>query len=161
MNKTIAVLLGCGLALIATLADAAQAIQSFNPDSMARIVQSRKGKPFVLVVWSLDCPYCQASLKALARERRKHSDLDVVTLATDALDDAQAAQQLRKRLKVAGLTADAWAFGSAPPEQLRYAIDADWHGELPRSYWFNAAGKRVPHSGALTPAVIDQLAAGS
>lgn len=51
-------------------------------------------------------------------------------------------------------TADALAFGSTPPEQLRYAIDADWHGEMPRSYWFNAAG-------VLTPGMIVRLSAGS
>ncbi len=165
MKKAMVVLLGCALAFgfasIARIANAAPAIQAFDPDSMARIVQSQKGKPFALVIWSLDCQYCQTSLRALAREKRKHKQLKVITLATDPLDDTQAAALLRKRLEAAGLTADAWAFGSAAPERLRYAIDAGWHGEMPRSYWFNGAGERVPYSGVLTPAMITRLLTGS
>jgi len=165
MKKAIAVLLGCALAFgfasSARSTNAAPAIQSFNSDSMAQIVQSQKGKQFALVIWSLDCQYCQTSLRALAREKRKHRQLKVITLATDPLGDTQAAALLRKRLQSAGLATDAWAFGSAAPERLRYAIDAGWHGEMPRSYWFNAAGERVPYSGVLTPAMITRLLAGS
>jgi hypothetical protein len=43
-----------------------------------------------------------------------------------------------------------------PPERLRYAIDRSWHGEKPRSYWFNARGERVAYSGVITAAVIDK-----
>ena len=101
------------------------------------------------------------SLRALAREKRKHKALKGITLATDPLADTQAATLLRKRLESAGLMADAWAFGSAAPERLRYATDAGWHGEMPRSYWFNATGERTPYSGMLTPAMITRLVAGS
>jgi hypothetical protein len=148
------------LAGVAALgAHAAPAIHAFNPDSMTRIVASQKGKPFVLVVWSLDCVYCQASLKILSEQKREQKDLRIVTLATDPLDDVQAVAQLNKRLKALGLTAEAWAFGSVPPEHLRYAIDPNWHGEMPRSYWFNAGGERVAHSGVLTVAAIAKLSA--
>lgn len=136
---------------------AAPAIQPFEPDSMERIVAARKGTPFVLMVWSLDCTYCQASMKALAEERRKRKDLHVVTLSTDSADDPQAVAMMRKKLHAAGLMRDAWAFGSAPAEQLRYAIDPKWHGEKPRSYWFNARGESIPYSGVLTAGTIDRL----
>ena len=164
MKQAMAVLLGAltfGFASTAMSANAMPSIQAFDPASMAQIIQSQKGKPFALVIWSLDCQYCQSSLRALGREKRKHKQLKVITLATDPLSDTQAAALLRKRLESAGLTTDAWAFGSAPPERLRYAIDAGWHGEMPRSYWFNAAGERVPYSGVLTPAMIARLLAGS
>ncbi|WP_052452593.1 TlpA family protein disulfide reductase [Noviherbaspirillum autotrophicum] len=144
----------CAAALVAPASHAAPAIQPFEPDGMARIVASQKGQPFVLVVWSLDCEYCQASLKTLAQEKRKRKNLHVVTLSTDALDDEQAVALMNARLASLAMAGNAWAFGEAPPEQLRYAIDSKWHGEKPRSYWFNAKGESTAYSGVITPQVI-------
>lgn len=150
---------GCAMMLLASPARAGVSIQPFNADGMTRIAVNQKGKPFVLVVWSLECEYCQASLSALAREKRKRKDFNVVTLATDAAGDPQAVVLMKKKLVASGMTGNAWAFGDAPPEQLRYAIDPKWHGEMPRSYWFNARGERIAYSGTITPEVIARLGA--
>jgi thiol-disulfide isomerase/thioredoxin len=150
---------GCAAILLAVPAHAGGAIQPFDADGMTRIAASQNGKPFVLVVWSLECEYCQASLSALAREKRKHKNFNVVTLATDAAGDPQAAALMQKKLATSGMAGNAWAFGDAPPEQLRYAIDPKWHGEMPRSYWFNARGERIAYSGTITPDVIARLGA--
>jgi thiol-disulfide isomerase/thioredoxin len=147
------------LAVFSTAVQAAPTLQPFDADSLARIVQQQKGKPFVLLVWSLECEYCQESLKLLSQEKRKRKDLNVVTLSTDALSDPQATGLMQKRLASLGMTKNAWAFGEAPAEQLRYAIDPKWHGEMPRSYWFNARGEKTVHSGTVTAAMIDRLLA--
>lgn len=151
----------CLLSLSAVFSSTAAAdpmFRPFEPDSLAQIIQQQKGKPFVLFLWSLECEYCQASLKTLSQELRKGADLNIVTLSTDALDDAPAAALMRQRLSSLGMTENAWAFGAAPAEQLRYAIDPKWYGEMPRSYWFNARGERVAYSGLLTTAIIEKLA---
>jgi hypothetical protein len=140
-------------------ATAAEAIQPFGANSMERIVATQKGKSFVLVIWSLDCEYCQASLKNLAEEKRKRKDLRIVTLSTDSLGDPQAVALMKKKLDSTGMSNNAWAYGDGPPEQLRYAIDPKWHGEMPRSYWFNARGERVAYSGVITAETIAKLAA--
>jgi AhpC/TSA family len=140
-------------------ASAAERLSIFEPDSMARIVSEHKGKPFVLIVWSLDCEYCQASLAALAKEKRKRKDLDVVTLSTDSAGDPQASALMKKKLGGLGMSDHAWAFGSAPPEQLRYVIDPKWHGEMPRSYWFDARGEKLAHSGVVTAETIRKFSA--
>lgn len=140
---------------------AAAVLQPFEPDSLARIAEKQKGKPFVLIVWSLDCEFCQASLETLAQEKRKHKDFNIVTVSTDNADDPQAAGLMTKRLTALNMTGNAWAFGAAPPEQLRYAIDPKWHGEMPRSYWFNARGEKLAHSGVLTPETIARLSSQS
>lgn len=44
----------------------------------------------------------------------------------------------------------AWSFGSKSPEQLRFAIDPRWHGEKPRSYWYDAQGTRAAYSGLIS-----------
>ena len=157
-----AVFLGTGLAVspAARAEPAAPALRAFKPDSLARLVAQQKGKPFVLVLWSLDCEYCLASLKTLGEEKRKRKALRVVTLATDGATDPELAPLMRQRLAAFGLPAHAWAYGDAPAEQLRYMIDPKWHGEKPRSYWFNARGERVAHSGTITTATIDKLTSG-
>lgn len=159
MRKLILLCLVLLSAVFSTVTGATPMLQPFESDSLARIVQKQKGKPFVLFVWSLECEYCQASLKVLSREKRKRKDLTVVTLSTDALNDPEAAALMQQRLISLGLTGNAWAFGEAPAEQLRYAIDPKWHGEMPRSYWYTAQGEKVAYSGVLTPAMIDQLSA--
>ena len=156
MRKLIPLFIKAAFLLFPAVA-AAAGLQSFETDTFTRIVEKQKGKSFVLLVWSLDCEFCQASLKTLSEEKRKRKDLNIVTVSTDAVDDPQAASLMQKRLVSLNLIANAWAFGSAPPEQLRYAIDPKWHGEMPRSYWFNARGKKMAYSGMLTPTVIDRL----
>jgi thiol-disulfide isomerase/thioredoxin len=132
---------------------AAEKIHSFAPDSLNRIVASQKGKPFVIMVWSLECDYCQPSFNALAEAKHK-SRFSVVTIATDRADDPQAAGLIKKKLEASGLGTNIWAFGTAPAEQLRYAIDPKWRGEMPRSYWFNARGEAVAYSGLITAETV-------
>jgi len=40
------------------------------------------------------------------------------------------------------------------PDKLRFYIDPGWYGELPRSYFYDAAQQRSGHSGALTRAQL-------
>lgn len=134
-------------------------LQAFENDSLAHIIKQRQGKPFVLILWSLDCEYCQASLQALAQKKRQNKNLNIVTLATDSMADAQTAALIRQRLRALGMQSDTWAFGAAPAEQLRHAIDPNWHGELPRSYWFNVGGThgtKRSYSGVLDAAIIER-----
>jgi thiol-disulfide isomerase/thioredoxin len=146
-------LTGTFLALAFACAHAAEKIHSFAADSYNQIVASHTGKPFVVLVWGLDCEYCQASFDALAKAQRKHK-FSVVTIATDRADDADATRLIKKKLEASGLGADMWAFSPAPAEQLRYAIDPKWRGEMPRSYWFNSRGERVAHSGVITSETV-------
>lgn len=135
--------------MLASLEAAAQAsIRSFGPDSFGEIAASGKGKPLVVMLWSLDCSYCEPSFAALAKAQR--SGLDVVTIATDSADDQEVVALIRHKLAHAGLQAQTWAFGPAPAEQLRHAIDPKWRGEMPRSYWFDGTGGVRAYSGLIT-----------
>jgi hypothetical protein len=49
------------------------------------------------------------------------------------------------------LTQDAWLFGNEPQQRLQYAIDPDWMGEMPRTYFYRADGERRGVSGVLKP----------
>lgn len=129
---------------LAQAAPAALAIRSFEADSMAAIEAAHRGKPFVVMVWSLDCAYCPAALAALGKQR----ELPVVTIATDAVEAHR--KQIAAKLGPKLMKTEAWAFGDAPPEQLRYALDPKWRGETPRSYWYDAKGVRTARSGPVT-----------
>lgn len=159
MRRPCAILLLAVLGILSGTAHARASMTPFEPGSLEQILVAHQGKPFVLIVWSLDCLYCQASLTALAKEKRLHPQMNIVTLATDPMGDAHTEGLLAARLRGVGLLAGAWAFGATPPEQLRFAIDPKWHGEMPRSYWFDAQGRRVAYSGILTPATIKRLSA--
>ena len=136
-------------ALLAPLAGAADtAIKSFSPDSFAQIAAGARGKPQVVMVWSLDCSYCEPSFEALKQAQRRGAK--VVTIATDPADDAEATALIGRKLAKSGLQAETWAFGPAPADQLRHAIDPKWRGEMPRSYWFDGSGQVRAYSGVIT-----------
>jgi hypothetical protein len=134
------------LALGARQGVAAGALREFDSGSMAAIEAAHRGKPFVMMVWSLDCVYCPASLAQLAKARQ----LEVVTVATDRADQDGKRALIARKLGARLARANAWAFGAAPPEQLRYAIDPAWRGETPRTYWYDAKGGRTARSGPVT-----------
>jgi hypothetical protein len=148
------------LALVfgASLAGAADQVHVFEADSLRQIVASHKREPFVLVVWSLDCDYCLPSFKALAAAQH-HRKLPVVTISTDRAGDTEAARAIANKISAAGLSSETWAFGAAPSEQLRFAIDPAWRGEMPRSYWFDGQGHAVHHSGVIKAGTIAELSA--
>jgi thiol-disulfide isomerase/thioredoxin len=142
--------------VLSPLSHAAPAVRTFESDSLAHIESAHRGKPFVVVLWSLDCVYCQPGFAALAKAKRQHG-VDVVMVATDRIDQGDNARMIAKKLEAPALRANAWAFGAAPPEQLRYAIDPKWHGETPRSYWYDATGARTARSGMITPQLISEF----
>jgi len=129
------------------LAAAESAIKPFGPDSFAQIAAGAKGKAQVVMVWSLDCSYCEPSFAALAQAQRR--GLKVVTIATDPADDPEATALIRRKLAKSGLQAETWAFGPAPADLLRHAIDPSWRGEMPRSYWFDGKGQMRAYSGLI------------
>ena len=135
---------------------ATEAIRTFTPTSFSQIKATHAGKPFVVVVWSLDCAYCAESLAALAQVQRKRK-MTVVSIATDRVDSDKTRDLMNHKLAEAGLGSEKWAFGPAPLEQLRYSIDRNWRGEMPRTYWFNTKGKSTSYSGVVTVKLAEKF----
>ena len=134
----------------------AQPVKPFDPATLDQIVASQRGKPFLLFVWSMDCEFCQASLDVLSKARAADPTLEVVTITTDPVADAVLTEQVRARLASLALLRNAWGFGNHSPERLRYALDPAWRGEKPRSYWYDANGKRTAYSGMIKAARLAQ-----
>lgn len=121
--------------------------KSFRSGSLATIQAAREGEPFVLNLWSINCSPCRAEMDVLAKLVREHPKFDLVLIAADDPGDAAEAQAL---LAEKGLgEVESWVFGEANAQRLRYEIDSGWHGELPRSYFYDPAHNRIAVSGVL------------
>lgn len=122
-------------------------IKPFTAGSYQQILDANAKQPLLLAIWSIDCPSCLKDMDILGKLHDKHPQLKIVMLATD---DAEALPDIKRIIethKLSGL--ENWAFASDNPEKLRYEIDPGWYGELPRTYFFDAAHQRIGKSGAM------------
>lgn len=122
-------------------------IQPFISGSYSQILAERQNKPFVLILWSLDCPSCYKELEMLGEFSKKHTELDIVLISTDieaTYDEVQAVLSMYKLEQI-----ESWLFRGESDESLRFEIDPAWYGELPRSYMIKTATKRQVVSGMI------------
>jgi thiol-disulfide isomerase/thioredoxin len=132
----------------------AQEIRPFVRGSKQQIVTAHQGQPFILAVWSLDCPYCRTDLELLGKVLARHNELKVVLVTTDATSQDK---EIRATLKQYRLQqAESWAFNDRFTERLRYEIDPQWSGEMPRLYFFDAAGNATGLSGKIERSKIER-----
>lgn len=122
-------------------------IKPFTAASMEEILAARKGKPFILGLWSLSCTHCRDDLALLSKLSQRYHKLDLVLIATDTPEQAEeAANTLRPyRFK----RVEQWIFADEFTERLRYNIDRKWRGELPRTYFYEATHQTRAISGKL------------
>ena len=136
-------LLAGATALLPQGAQSAPTLRVFERDSLKQI--DTGPRPYVLTLWGLNCAACVQVLHELARWQDK---LRIITVALDSMNERA---ELLNVLAQARLTSEAWVFGNAAPEALRYAIDPTWAGEKPRSYLVARDGSRRAVSGLLRP----------
>ncbi len=126
----------------------------FSSESLKEITSAHAGRPFLLVLWSVDCPPCLKELEGIGRLYPQFMPESLVIISTDGAGNADEAQQVLIRNGLAA--AENWRFAGNFPERLRYRIDPDWYGELPRAYFYAANHARTGKSGALNPTLIRQ-----
>ena len=142
------------LMLWASAATASAGLKPFVSDSLQQIISSRQGAPFILVLWSIDCPPCLQELARLQQLRTQFHATSLVLVSTDEMQLANEVTQLLSDFELDQM--DSWIFAEPMPERLRYAIDPAWYGELPRAYFYRSGGQRIAHSGSLSSAVLQQ-----
>ena len=128
-------------------------VKQFEKESYQKILDSNKTKPFLLVMWSIDCPPCHDELMLLGHYLKEKPDFKVILISTDSAVNIDEIQQILLESQLHNQ--ESWVFSEAPPNQLRYAIDPRWYGELPRSYLYNQCHERKAFSGKLTTDLID------
>jgi len=144
------------LALLMALVSpvAAQEISPFVSGSLEEIAAARQGKPFILSLWSLTCTHCREELSLLSGMVKKYPNLDLVLVATDTPEEAEAIGATLRQSGLGG--AEAWVFADPFTERLRFEVDRKWHGELPRTYLYDPSHKAQAFSGKPDALQIEQ-----
>lgn len=141
------------------LAAAALAAQAGEPrpfvaGSMQEIADARRGRPFILALWSLSCIHCAEELALFGKQLRSEPRLPLVLVSTDS---PQERAQIAAMLKRHGLArAENWVFAEPMVERLRFEVDRKWRGELPRTYFFDRDHRPLAFSGPAGPEFVSR-----
>lgn len=115
------------------------------------------GSPFLVSLWSIDCAPCRLELKILGELKKQDPDFPLVLISADSLEQRETASYILEEYELDHLVS--WMFADNFTERLRYSIDPNWYGELPRSYLFDSSHKAIPHSGILTEEQLAEFVA--
>jgi len=140
----------CVASLLVLFSVAAQAdnFKAFTADSFQEIKSSYEGEEFLLGLWSVDCPPCLVELEFMGKLLELNPNLPYVLVSTDPIEQREYSQEF---LEDFGLTEmESWMFADSFVEKLRFSIDANWYGELPRSYFFDNEHEMKSHSGIIS-----------
>ena len=130
----------------------AATLRPFDVGAATALRRAHEGRPWVLVLWSVSCEPCREELPHWARFRRQHPEVAVELVSTDGGAEQAMALPLLARHRLAD--EPGWIFAGDFIERLRYAVDPAWHGELPRTLFYDAAGRHVARSGVVDSAWI-------
>lgn len=133
---------------------AAQDAKPFVRGSYKSIVSARTGKPFIIGFWSLTCTNCIDDLAMFGKLEKKYPNLDLVLIATDTPEQRPELMRTLQRYHLE--RTESWVFADSFVERLRYEVDPQWYGELPRTYFFDAQGHAEAISGKLERAQIER-----
>lgn len=128
----------------------------FHAGSLESITSKQEGKPFLLVIWSLDCAPCRTELKHIKEAMAANRAPNVVLVSTDTPDRSKRIALILSGYRLNHL--DSWVFDDPVPERLRQEIDPQWYGELPRAYFYKKDHSRTPYSGAISRSVLGRMA---
>lgn len=152
-------LLGLLLCLSCACSSATQITKHFVRGSYQEIVSAHTGKPFIISLWSLDCTYCLDDMVLFGKLSKKYHNLDLVLISTDTPE--QMKEIARTLQKYPLKQAESWVFADSFVERLRYEVDTQWYGELPRTYFYDAQGNVLALSGKLDYGQIERWILGS
>jgi thiol-disulfide isomerase/thioredoxin len=111
-------------------------------------------QPLIISFWSIDCPYCIGDLKKLGKALSKNTNVKLITVCVDGKESAIKAKRI---LSQANLPKhEQYQYAEVDEDRLRYNIDPAWYGELPRTYFYDAAHQVTPLSGKISNSFLDK-----
>lgn len=120
----------------------------FISGSYPKILDNHADQAFVLVVWSITCSSCIKEMEMLKEIHQEQPDLKLVMLSIDDISELAEVNQLLSEKGITDL--ESWVFADSNSQSLRYEIDPEWYGEIPRIYFFDAQHQRQGFSGKMT-----------
>jgi thiol-disulfide isomerase/thioredoxin len=137
------------LAILSSPAAAAPQVEirPFDADSMAAIRAQYAGRPFVLAFWATTCEPCRKEMSLWRSLKLRHPALPVVLVAADPPGETAAVRAFLARFDPGPV--QHWMFADPFAERVRFSVDRSWRGELPRTYFFDAAHAPEARSGLI------------
>jgi hypothetical protein len=90
---------------------------------------------------------------------RRHPDIRWVLVNVDGAEfKAEAEKKLAEWLPQG--RAERWIFAGNDPERLYFSVDRKWHGELPRTYFYDGKGGVQGRSGRMGSSWLVEWARG-
>lgn len=136
----------------ASFANEQKQVELFNATSYQNILEDKKNKPFLLVLWSLDCSPCMEELDVLRQLAKQYPGINLIFISTDTTSQTEEIIQLMTKYELDNF--QQWVFSDDSVQHLRFAIDPAWYGELPRSYFHSKEGKRHAVTGRLNHQLV-------
>jgi len=128
---------------------------AFTSGSYQQILAANANQPFMLVVWSINCPSCLKDMELLSNIHKNRPDLKMIMLAADEPGSTEQIQQILAKNQLTDI--ENWAYADDHTQKLQYEIDPKWYGELPRTYFFDKAHQRTGVSGVLSKEDYDAM----
>jgi thiol-disulfide isomerase/thioredoxin len=137
----------CALAATHLNAAPAAELRTFTAKSFAEIKQANAGRAFIIAFWSVTCEPCREEMMVLADVHHQFPNVPIILVAADPPSTRPAVARFLRNCKLGRI--QTWQFDDDSTERLRYSVDKSWPGELPRTYFFNAAHEVTAHSGVV------------
>ncbi|MDP6652171.1 MAG: hypothetical protein QGF90_08715 [Gammaproteobacteria bacterium] len=81
-------------------------------------------------------------------------DLPFVLISTDSIEPREFSEEFLEDFQLSEI--ESWMFADSFVERLRFSIDPNWYGELPRSYFFDANHEMDAHSGIMSQELLTE-----
>jgi thiol-disulfide isomerase/thioredoxin len=120
----------------------------FQSGSYQQILDKHTNRPFMLAVWSVSCSSCLKEMEQLSAIHKKFPDLEIIMLSVNDFSEQATVNNILQKHEITDL--ESWIFADPDSQRLRFEIDPEWYGELPRTYFFNSTHDRKGISGTQT-----------
>lgn len=134
-------------------ANQGQVLKSFVSGSMAEIRLNHDNTDYIVNFWSIDCPPCLKELAMWQSLSEKYPSLKIIIVSTDTPDMKNDVISILDEHQVYDV--ESWQFNDSNTEKLRYEIDQNWYGEMPRTYFYQASGEQTAISGLIEESQIE------
>ena len=128
-------------------------LKLFDARSLDQVRQAHKGKPFILAFWSLHCAPCKEEMATLKSIHARYPKFPIVLVSTDTPGEREMVVRFLSQQALGRI--ELWVFADEFEERIRYRVDRDWRGELPRTYLFDSDHRATGQSGILDRKVLD------
>ena len=126
---------------------------AFEINTRNAIEKKYLNQALIISFWSIDCPYCIDDLKKLGIALSKNTNVKLITVCVDGKESPKKAKRILDQVRLP--EHEHYQYAEVDEDKLRYSFDPTWYGELPRTYFYDAAHQVTPLSGKIPNSFLD------